>query len=52
MDDIYPIKYLDYECLYCHRGRVEVYNDGSEICEKCHYNQKTLGFEDELFKYI
>jgi len=41
------IKYIDKECVGCGRLRVELYDDGSEICEKCNLNQSTKEYEDK-----
>lgn len=31
--------YSDKECINCGRLRVEKYSDGTEICEKCNFDQ-------------
>lgn len=31
--------YSDKECINCGRERVEKYSDGTEICEKCNFDQ-------------
>lgn len=42
--------YSDKECINCGRLRVEKYSDGTEICEKCNFDQNkkeyTLRGED------
>lgn len=37
---IYPVKYVDMICPNCGRKRVEEYNNGFLICEKCNWNIK------------
>ena len=44
--------YSDKECINCGRLRVEKYSDGTEICEKCNFDQNKKeyvleGEEDE-----
>lgn len=34
----YPIKYINEECPECGRLRVELWNNGDRICEKCNWN--------------
>ena len=47
-----PIKYTREECKNCGRPRVELYQDGRKVCEKCHYNQETGEFDHYLFDYL
>lgn len=37
-EEIYPIKYASVDCPNCNRRRVEEYNNGELICEKCNWN--------------
>ncbi|EPB8173177.1 hypothetical protein ACRTAL_002353 [Clostridium perfringens] len=37
--------YTDEECINCGRLRVELFENGDEICEKCKFNQLTEEFE-------
>ena len=41
------IGYIDKECSNCKRNRVERWENGDEICEKCGWNQKTKEYDDE-----
>lgn len=34
----YPIEYTGEDCPKCGRLRVELYNNGERICEKCNWN--------------
>jgi len=38
MNDKYPIEYTGKECPNCGRVRVELWNNGERICEKCNWN--------------
>lgn len=44
-DELFPVKYLPEPCSNCGRVRVELWTDGSVICEKCEYNQLTHKYE-------
>lgn len=46
-----PIKYTGEACEKCKRVRVEIYNNGDSICEKCGWNTTTKEYEslDQLF---
>ncbi|NGS95693.1 hypothetical protein G6Z25_02010 [Clostridium perfringens] len=37
--------YIDKECVNCGRLRVELFENGDEICERCKFNQLTEEFE-------
>lgn len=37
--------YIDKDCIKCGRTRVELFENGDEICEKCKFNQLTEEFE-------
>lgn len=37
--------YIDKECINCGRLRVELFENGDEICERCKFNQLTEEFE-------
>jgi len=39
------IGYTGNECIECGRYRVEIYESGIEVCEKCGINQYTKEFE-------
>jgi len=39
------ICYTGKPCKKCKRNRVDVWENGDNICEKCSYNQKTDEFE-------
>ena len=41
------IKYTGDECPHCKRIRVELFENGKKICEKCSYNFDTNEFESE-----
>lgn len=45
-----PIKYTGEPCENCQRHRVELYDNGEMICEKCGWNKTTKEYEnlDEL----
>ncbi|WP_342505652.1 hypothetical protein [Sporosarcina sp. FSL K6-2383] len=36
-----PIKYVSDECVKCGRVRVELYDNGHLICEKCNWSHTT-----------
>lgn len=42
--------YIDKDCKNCGRQRVEKFENGYEICEKCHYeqNKDVYILEDDL----
>lgn len=33
--ETYPLHYVDMDCPKCSRHRVELWNNGKHICEKC-----------------
>lgn len=37
--------YTEEECINCGRLRVELFENGDEVCEKCKFNQLTEDFE-------
>ena len=39
------LRYTTKECTKCHRLRVELYENGERICEKCNWNQDTNEYE-------
>ena len=39
MDQPECLGYDNKECNNCGRVRVEIYSDGTSICEKCNWNQ-------------
>ncbi len=41
-----PIKYVNQPCEYCKRLRVEKYDNGDLICEKCGWNKTKKEFEN------
>jgi ribosomal protein L37AE/L43A len=39
------IGYTDKECVNCGRLRVELWENGDKICEKCNWNQEKEEYE-------
>ena len=48
--ELYPLHYVDADCPNCGRHRVELWNNGKHICEKCHWciEDKKYNFEVDL----
>lgn len=44
-----PIKYVSQQCDKCERVRVEVYDNGHLICEKCNWNHTTNEYSFRKF---
>ena len=44
--------YIDMDCINCGRHRVEQYENGLKVCEKCGFNQDTKEHEDSYYMYI
>lgn len=44
------IGYIPKQCDFCERLRVELWENGDRICEKCGYNQDTDEFEEDYNK--
>lgn len=40
--------YVEEPCIKCGRCRVEKYENGDLICEKCYFNQVTKEYEQHL----
>jgi ribosomal protein L37AE/L43A len=38
--------YTETECTKCTRQRVELYENGDKICEKCNWNETTQEYEN------
>jgi len=38
--------YISSECTQCGRVRVEEYENGDKICEKCNWNETTNEYEN------
>ena len=43
------IKYSNKDCVQCGRHRVEIYESGMEVCEKCGTDQKTGKYVDDKY---
>ena len=41
-----PIKYSNQNCVKCARLRVELYENGHLICEKCDWNHSTSEYKE------
>ncbi|MGL6184835.1 MAG: hypothetical protein ACRC1T_05590 [Clostridium chrysemydis] len=37
--------YIDKDCIECSRTRVELFENGDEICERCKFNQLTEEYD-------
>lgn len=46
------IGYIEDDCINCGRHRVELWEDGSKICEKCCYNQESKEYESNYYRYM
>lgn len=44
-----PLKYTGDSCERCNRVRVELYDNGHLICEKCNWNHVTKEYNDNKF---
>lgn len=43
------IGYQPQDCINCGRHRVELYESGMLVCEKCGFNQKTKEYVDDRY---
>ena len=41
--------YTGKPCTQCGRVRVEAYENGDKVCEKCHWNETTKEYEDSRY---
>lgn len=46
------LSYTDQECVNCGRVRVDLWENGDKICEKCNFNQDTKEYENDYREYI
>ncbi len=46
------VGYTAKECIECGRLRVDLWENGEKICEKCNMNQETKEYEAEYRKFI
>lgn len=43
------IRYSSEPCVNCGRMRVEIYESGMKVCEKCNVDQDTKDYVDDLY---
>lgn len=41
--------YIEEPCTQCGRIRVEAYENGDKVCEKCHWNETTKEYENRYY---
>lgn len=46
------IGYTGDKCINCGRARVDLWENGDKICEKCNMNQETKEYEGDYRSYI
>ncbi|MFS8189500.1 hypothetical protein ACMG4J_22590 [Rossellomorea marisflavi] len=46
------VGYTDNECIECGRLRVELWENGDEICEKCNMSQETKEYKNDYREFI
>ncbi|WP_433958866.1 hypothetical protein [Cytobacillus horneckiae] len=46
------ISYSDKECISCGRLRVDIWENGDKVCEKCNMNQETKEYENDYREFI